>query len=307
MKRIELDLEKKERHEYPSLGRCIYCGDADCELTDEHISPYAIGGDGLIFRKASCIPCASLINKEFEQYVLGSLWGPFRRRIDAPSRSRGKRKSETRTLTFGLLDDELKESADPVKMEVPIEKVPLHLPLWSLPPPGIVTGEAPSTEIKGRAWTRFRGPEGDKLLAEVKAQTSHPGPVVLRVSSVDPTKLLRFLAKTAHAYAVAELGYDGFNHFTPEIILGRSSHYCHYVGCTGVVSHPMQDSKVIDLAYGAYPGAERSLVVIRVQVFGIYGTPEYLVAVGERAATPEEMEDAKITPEGSWGHPGKAD
>ncbi len=310
MKTTSLDMLLNERQEYPSPGRCIYCGDTERELTDEHITPYAIGGDGVIFRKASCKPCAKTINDEFEQHVLRSMWGPFRRRIEAPSRSRSKRKKaepETRTITFRLLDDDLNEAADPVKMEVPIEKVPLNLPLWLLPPPGIVKGEPPSPEIKGHAWTRFRAPEGDALIAQVQAQTSHPGPIALRASEVNQVKLFRFLAKTAHAYAVAELGYDGFTHFATDIILGRSQNYCHLVGCMSDATEPMQNANVIELGYGAYPGAERSLVVIKVQVFGMYGTPIYLVAVGDRPATAQEVQDAKATPEGSWGHPRKGD
>lgn len=299
MKTIELDMTLNQRQEYPSPGQCIYCGDASAVLTDEHITPYAIGGNGVIFRKASCKPCARTINDGFEQYVLRTLWGPFRRRIHAPSRK--KPKAETRTLVFKLMDDFGDEGAERVTLEVPIEKVPLHVPLWTLPLPGIMTGEQPSSEIKGRAWTRLRSKEGDTYIAEVKAMTSHPGPIGLHVADVDAAKLLRFLIKTAHAHAIAELGLDAFTPFAPDLILGRSDHYCHFVGCSGEVSEPLQTDKVIELGHGSYRGIETSLVIVRMRVFGFYGTPEYYVVVGERPSTPEEAAGARAAPEGSWG------
>src|SRR6266478_5809071 len=51
----------------PSAGLCIYCGRTE-ELTDEHVVPFALGGN-LILPDASCSEC-NKITSAFEQRVL---------------------------------------------------------------------------------------------------------------------------------------------------------------------------------------------------------------------------------------------
>src|SRR5690242_1220986 len=137
MHKVHLDLEKDERHEFPSIGRCIYCGATDRKLTDEHVVPYGLTGHGVIFRKASCEACAQLFTREFEQHVLRDMWGPFRERLQTPSRSRKRGKlEETRDIHFKLLDvreGQLVEVGDYWMRGVPISKLPLAFPSWRLP------------------------------------------------------------------------------------------------------------------------------------------------------------------------------
>lgn len=73
-----------------SKGACIYCGDTEAELSDEHIVPYSLGGSHVL-RKASCGSCAD-ITKKFEQKVARDLWGDARIAFDAPSRRKSRRK-----------------------------------------------------------------------------------------------------------------------------------------------------------------------------------------------------------------------
>lgn len=311
MKMVHLNLEQDERHEFPSIGRCIYCGATDCKLTDEHVVPYGLTGDGVIFRKASCEQCARLFNREFEQHVLTKMWGPFRQRIEAPSRSRKKGKpEETRDIHFKLLKvvgDQLVQVGEHYTRGVPVSKLPLAFPSWRLPGPGIVEGRPSSEKIEGNSWVRTREAESKPYLDAVKDQTGHSGPIAIHLSDVDHAKLFRFLAKTAHAFAVGVLGYDGFRPFLPDILFGRARNFCHYVGGYWDVPEPLASDNCFDCAYGAFPGPERSLVVVKVHAFPMYGTPIHVVVVGDRPSTPEEIELAKATPEGSWGKPHKSD
>ncbi|OYW83324.1 MAG: hypothetical protein B7Z22_12775, partial [Hyphomonas sp. 32-62-5] len=136
MKSVHLDLSKDERFDFPSINRCIYCGSSNRKLTDEHLVPYSLTGHGVIFRQASCEQCAQRFNREFEQHVLTKMWGPFRERIAAPSRSRKKGKSEeARDIHFKLLNvvaDELVEVGDHYARAIPISKLPLAFPSWRL-------------------------------------------------------------------------------------------------------------------------------------------------------------------------------
>lgn len=307
MKSVHLNLEKDERFEFPSINRCIYCGAWDRELTDEHVLPYSLTGHGLIFRKASCEHCAQLFNREFEQHVLTKMWGPFRERIEAPSRSRKKGKpEETRDIHFKLLKplgDELVEVGEHFIRAIPISKLPLAFPSWRLPCPGIVMGRPSSDEIEGTNWTRTQEHELQPYLDAARLETGHTGPIAIHVADVDHSKLFRFLAKTAHAFAVGVLGFDAFRPLLPDILFGRARNYCHLIGGFWDVPEPFDSQNCFDFAYGTFPGAERTLVVVKVHAFPMYGTPIHIVVVGDRPSTPEEVELAKLTPMGSWGNP----
>jgi len=44
---------------FPTKGKCIYCGASDVKLSDEHIVPLAFGGQHVI-QEASCSDCAKI-------------------------------------------------------------------------------------------------------------------------------------------------------------------------------------------------------------------------------------------------------
>lgn len=61
---------------YPAVGRCIYCGFSDGQLSDEHIIPFALGGK-YVLPKASCHQCAKITSK-FERACLRGTLLPLR-------------------------------------------------------------------------------------------------------------------------------------------------------------------------------------------------------------------------------------
>lgn len=133
-------------------------------------------------------------------------------------------------------------------------------------------------------------------------ETGHAGPIAIHVADPDHAKLLRFLAKIAHAYAVGVLGFEGFRHFLPKILFGCARNYCQRVGGYWKVPEPLDSENCFGCAYGSFPGPERSLVVVKVHAFPLYGTPVHLVVVGDRPSTPEDEELAKKIPRGSRGN-----
>ena len=72
-----LEPDRIDRRIYPSFGECIYCGAKadDVKLTDEHVVPFALGGNAVI-KDGSCKPCAvetSKVERELCKAVLGDL------------------------------------------------------------------------------------------------------------------------------------------------------------------------------------------------------------------------------------------
>jgi hypothetical protein len=82
------------------------------------------------------------------------------------------------------------------------------------------------------------------------------------------------LAKIAHSYAVAEVGLDGFEHFLPEMILGKCMYFSHYVG-NGIV-HEAATPELPTLTMDTID----DLIVVYVRLYARYGLASYMVVVG---------------------------
>ncbi|MEO1987205.1 HNH endonuclease [Martelella sp.] len=125
----EIDRFEKRRIALP--GVCIYCGSAfsHIDLTDEHIIPFAHGHNTLIFEKASCKPCAAIIQR-YEQEVLKKQLGDFRLQVDAPSRTRRRDRPKHVEIPFVAVDGSGKITRDLGSRAFPLEEAPLALNLW---------------------------------------------------------------------------------------------------------------------------------------------------------------------------------
>jgi hypothetical protein len=282
------DYSKRETKRYPSPGRCIYCGRSNVPLEDEHIIPFALAGDTIVFEKASCRTCAETINREFESYCLSTTLGSFRARIGAPTRNKADREKE-RPIKMARLDDD----GNPIEvhsLSMKPEQLPLLLLSWRLPVPGIfIVGREPHEEILGEGWARFDEDGANAYVTVYRKITGHTGNVGLNVAKLDPPKYFRFLAKMAHAMAVAEFGYDAFEPFLPDIILGKSKTYCHYIGGEMEVPEPEDSEVSCRIHVNELAGDEDSLITVHVQLFPNYGSPIHHVVAGRRALTEESI------------------
>lgn len=145
---------------YPSIGRCIYCGqaEADVRLSVEHIIPYAIAGDGIIFEKASCEACARKFNSDFEQYMLRKIFGAFRFKYDAPTRNR---RSRPKTMDLMYVTRSALTEAPVVIHVKKYERgtYPLDLICLRLKQPKILTGQIASEYDKVDTWSNIKREE----------------------------------------------------------------------------------------------------------------------------------------------------
>ncbi len=167
--------------------------------------------------------------------------------------------------------------------EVPIAEGPLILNLWQSPPPTILEEEVDPDKIDGAPWRYVEKERADPLLASVAKEEDVDG-VGIVLPPVNRLDYLRSLAKTAHAFAVAKLGIDGFEPFLGEIILNRSDELARFVGdMPGVASLEGPSGHSFKITLGQTPpelGSAGGLLVVFMQYWAELGCPPHLVVVG---------------------------
>lgn len=88
-------------YRYRAAGKCIYCGCTE-QLTDEHIVPFALGGN-LVLPTASCVACADR-TKKYEQRTLRATLGNVRIRHNFPPAGKRNVQSPSKYQLLPLQD-----------------------------------------------------------------------------------------------------------------------------------------------------------------------------------------------------------
>ena len=283
MKLRAYDLEKGQGRRIPSLGVCIYCQRPlpPEQLTDEHVIPFALGANSSIFLKASCQDCARTI-QPYEQDVLLKQLGNFRRQIDAPSRTKRKKRPTHANVTFKEVDNDGCDLRPLGERNIAIAELPLALSLWQLPEPRIMRPHAVPGDDEGRPWFFCDDETTVRALCRRVADETGSRHVALEIGAVNRTNFLRFLAKTAHAYAVAELGLDAFEPLLIDIVLDREHDISRYVG--GYYGPPPPGAAPENLVLAhigqAVEGPGAGLLTVALQFYPLLGSPIYSVIVG---------------------------
>jgi hypothetical protein len=147
---------------FAPVGRCIYCGSTD-SLSDEHIIPFALGGD-LILPEASC-SCCRKITGQFEQTCCRLIMGPTRIRMKIQTR---RPKERPDRLNFHVMRND--GTFDLVSE--PIKDHPTELMLSAFSKARILLGlpEFQTGEIFSRVW-RY----GPNLQAMMEIAKKHGG------------------------------------------------------------------------------------------------------------------------------------
>jgi hypothetical protein len=279
------DLEQRETIRKPTPGCCIYCGDNQGKLTHEHVIPYALGGHTAIFEKASCVACANTIQR-YEQRILRGQLGVFRARIDAPTRNPKDRPTH-QDLHFVEVDGSGRQIRDLGTRTFAIDQAPLSLSVWQLAPPRILGEMRPEQEHVGRPWTSVSHSESQKALAmrlarEVAEETG-TAHVAVKIDTINREDFLRFLVKTAHAYAVFEKGLEAFRPLTTNLILDRDNDLAQYVGGSPIdPGYESSPASMTELSVGVVnDGPAAGCIAVYIRLYPILGTPPHIVIVGE--------------------------
>ena len=260
--------------QYVPAGQCIYCGSTN-KLTKEHIIPYALGGTW-VQPNASCTDC-SKITAIFEGQFCRTILGPLRMLYNMPTR---RPKDRPRHLALKV---KYPNSADWEVAYVDRDICPflIGLPLYA--PPSAVTGII-GDEVSGSAakrfWLRGGGFWQDRdqhlqWLCEALGAVE-----VMPTAEIKTDPFCLTLAKIAHAFASAEMGRDGFMPLLTDMIRQRDlSSRPEFIGGGEGNETPSTELHQVDFDEAA---ASAGLVVVRIRLLAILGTPTYSVVAGRK-------------------------
>jgi hypothetical protein len=223
-------MTKLRGRRYGPVGQCIYCGETNPPLTEEHAMPANMNGD-LILVDASCTKCQQDINRQVETPCLE--WSRntrYRRQIGM----RGVKKRK-KTLTLSVRPHPQWQKIVPIRSlhepwgdwesrDVPYDQHPAFMRLEAFKTPGVLRGLSPEESVRdymaGWQW--------------VHAEHFTPNPYFHSVRSSMPFEVVTFarlIAKIAHCITVRAEGVDGFEPFLTDIIRGKDlSKLWYFVG-----------------------------------------------------------------------------
>lgn len=241
--------------------RCIYCGESDGILSEEHAVPFALGGRDVI-PDASCELCRR-ITAQFEAQCLRGFLHDYRTASGFPTR----RKKELRqTITQLRIDG----NGIPQHTEVDASAYPRYLVLPLYPLPGLLIGREPGTKVA--CTTQI-------FLREVEARAMH-GTVIRQKLKLH--SFLRMIAKIGHSMAVARCGFHELARYEtllPKVILTKESSIYDVVGSHNAAPIP----RVLHaFNIGTVIRESTEYLTIGIQLFANMRAPRYLAVVGKK-------------------------
>lgn len=289
MLKLELGAMKLDIHElytsntmrFPSPGRCIYCGDGQSKLRDEHVIPYALAANAMILEKSCCEKCQNIIQR-YEQEVLKIQLGIFRVQVEAPSRTKKKERTTHVDLQFVEVDDLGQFKRNLGIRTISVDELPLAIHLWQSPMPRRLRGPLTAEQEQGKPWS-FADRDGINALCDTVRKETGANHVAYNSGTVNRMHYRRSLAKTAHAFAAARFGIDYFEPFLLDLILCRSDDVSEFVG-DDPFAEPVGDSNghTLQILLGEpVGGQEQGLIAARFQLYPTLGSPAHLVVVGK--------------------------
>jgi HNH endonuclease len=251
---------------FDPVGTCIYCGKKNTRLNEEHIIPFGLGGQ-FILPEASCRACETITAK-FEGVVQRTIYGDFRMRHNLPSR---RKKDRPKFRTIGTLGPDGQVS----KKDVPVEEFPAPYWVYTFGQCGILLGSQPDTDVS--LWTM-------KTIHDTQAMDAfiekYNWDRTLNFK-VMPYHFMRMIAKIAHSFAVALIGYNCFKPIILGPILNEKANVSYFVGMN-------EKQEPFGLTHGhevkiVFQGriSGTTLIIVHVRLFPFAETPTYHAVVGE--------------------------
>lgn len=181
-----------EAHHFDPVGECIYCGAVE-DLSDEHIIPYALGGN-LVLPRSSCPRCSAMTSA-FEGRVLRGFMHDARLAGGLPSR---RKKAQPESIKVHLIGEEGVTSSH----DVPKSEGPGFLILPKFAPPAAVERTPPTRGITIQGVDLLQFGDGDP-----KGLVQRAGATGIQArSQPEVEEFAQMLAKIAYSYVVAITG-----------------------------------------------------------------------------------------------------
>lgn len=248
-------------------GHCIYCG-AEDDLSNEHIIPYALGGN-LYLPKASCLKCRDLTSR-FERCVLRGFM--HRARIVANFRTRHPKQRPDR-VGVTLLDGET-----PRNVALPRQLAPAFLQLPMFEPPRALMGQSRirGINICGVETIHF----GAVLDASVKGQG---GTAVRQTDNIEWKDFCRMLAKIGYSFIVGMFGLVPLEQvLVLPFLRGETEDAGHWIGSRKYETESEQRGAQHGLSHVVYElpsDPTQRFLVARIKLFASSGATGYEVVV----------------------------
>ena len=184
-------LKSDNVYSFDNVNECIYCGSKE-QLTDEHIVPFALGGN-FILPKSSFKSCAAITSLDERKVLKGFM---LKGRIVANMPTRRKKDRPTHLKTM-LLD----EYDNVTEIDLPVSEgvATIHLPI--VEPPAILTGATFNSTVEFKGIDTIHVGKNPVQVASTHGKTG-----IRFEDKIDLNAYLRIIAKIAHAYHVANLG-----------------------------------------------------------------------------------------------------
>lgn len=256
------------------INRCIYCGATDCDLSKEHIIPYALDGESYL-PKASCKSCANITHR-FELTCARSVFGNFRMRHKVQTRHKNERPD---LIAVRVLQPDGNER----EVLIPPEEYPNQQFYYIYREAGLLRG-IPSNLVSPE-WRVGSAASMNDLVAFEK---KHGGKFAF-VQRFYPVEFARLIAKIGYCYAVGTLGLGAFTPLVVDLILGRTEHFAPLIGSTWGFLGPLQIAATHTLSFGGRTINDRTFIIVNVRLFAITNSPSYHVVVGE-VESPEQYD-----------------
>lgn len=251
-----------DKRQTKKIGKCIYCGRSDVQLSDEHITPLGLSGK-LVLVEASCASDAK-ITGELERRVLRGMWFAARAALRTTTRHKKDREKHYPMV--------IERNGKPVKVYAPLEehwKI-IQLPIFPLP-----SHLDDRTYSDGIEYTSMDTYELDERGVEVAARFGASRVVAPEILAID---FARFIAKMAYGYAIEKYGLEAFeNIYVLSSILGQSNDIGRWVGCPTTREFPIRECNI---SVGFIIESSRELIV-KIKMFPRFDGVEYVIVVGK--------------------------
>ncbi len=259
---------------YKPVGRCIYCGAADKELTDEHIIAYGLNANSVL-PKASCKDCNKLTNRIEGRVLRGFTW---QMRTALGFQTRRPNQVPT-TFPLGIVRGGKEEIIDvPIKDHL----IVLPMPLFKQP-----------AYLDNHIFKKNRDYKESIALAAIEAvwfadpeeiKQRHNAERIFVPHLLDHISFAQMLGKIAYCLAVAELGLDAIDEaYVLPAIRGERNDIGQWVGSSDDVlgaAENIQHTTQVLTYKSPDPNNPDGVIIALLRLFSYIPSPGYIVIVG---------------------------
>jgi hypothetical protein len=254
---------------YDPVGHCIYCGrlpSANDSLSDEHIIPLCFAGR-YVLPVSSCADCRDITGKIEDHCFKGFIF-TARHHLGLKGRHKMKRRT-TLPINFHSPD---------ATASVPVEDHPSAITMPVMPWPDGMSGLPPiKDDVPPGIRVAFK-PVVPNFIEKVKALGGNVN--LTKGGGVSALECYRLIAKIAHAFTTAELGWRAFSPTLRNLIKREPPMFAnHFVGSGFVELPPSNQLHEINFSHSIQT-QWGELIVVKMRLFANLEMPTYYAISG---------------------------